>query len=90
MHAVLVRVTVHDREAAQQNLREELVPRVAQAPGFVAGYWVNPVEDRGRGQALVVFDSEEAAQAMAGMVQSPGPGNATIEAVEVCEVVAHA
>ena len=39
MHAVVVRVTVNDREAATQGLREDVVPAVSQAPGFVAGYW---------------------------------------------------
>jgi len=39
MHAVVVRVNIDDSEAATARLREEVVPRVSQAPGFVAGYW---------------------------------------------------
>jgi hypothetical protein len=39
MHAVVVKVTVNDREAAEKRLREEIIPRVAQLPGVVAGYW---------------------------------------------------
>ncbi len=39
MHAVVVKVTVNDREAAEKRLREEVVPRVSQLPGVVSGYW---------------------------------------------------
>jgi len=34
-----VTVTINDREAATSQLRENVVPAVSQAPGFVAGYW---------------------------------------------------
>ena len=37
MHAVVVRVTLSDDDAESlKELREQIVPRVAQAPGFVA------------------------------------------------------
>lgn len=50
MHAVLVSVTINDGEAATKYLRGEIVPRVEQAPGFVAGYWVRVENgDQGRG-----------------------------------------
>ena len=39
MYAVVVKITVNDREAAEKTLHEEVVPRVSQLPGFVAGYW---------------------------------------------------
>jgi hypothetical protein len=39
MHAVVVKVSIKDAEAAQQALEGQVVPRVKQAPGFVAGYW---------------------------------------------------
>ena len=39
MHAVVVKVKINDSEAAESHLREKTVPRVSQAPGFVAGYW---------------------------------------------------
>ena len=39
MHAVVARVKIGDVEKAQQGLRDEVIPRVSQAPGFVAGYW---------------------------------------------------
>jgi hypothetical protein len=38
MHGVVVRVTIKEPEPAEQALREQVVPRVSQAPGFVTGY----------------------------------------------------
>ena len=58
MHAVVVRVTINDREAAESTLREQVVPQVSQAPGFVAGYWTR--KDNA-GLSMVIFESEEAA-----------------------------
>ena len=40
MHAVVVQVTVHDPDSDTARLRDEIVPRVSQAPGFVTGYWL--------------------------------------------------
>jgi hypothetical protein len=39
VHAVVVTVTVNDLDASTSHLREQVVPGVSQAPGFVAGYW---------------------------------------------------
>jgi hypothetical protein len=39
MHAVVVKVTVNEAEVALSVLRDQVVPRVSQAPGFVTGYW---------------------------------------------------
>jgi hypothetical protein len=36
MHAVVVRSTLHDFEQGRKLLREEGIPRLSQAPGFVA------------------------------------------------------
>jgi hypothetical protein len=88
MHAVLVTVTIHDFEQGRAFLTEEIVPRVSQAPGFVAGYWVRAQEDQGR--SVIVFDSEEAARTVADQIRTQ-PGEAvTLESVDVGEVVAHA
>jgi hypothetical protein len=88
MHAVTVRVTIHDFEAGRKFLREELVPQVSQAPGFVAGYWVRVAENRGA--SIVAFESEEAAQAAAERIATRPPEAVTVDSVEVGEVVAHA
>ena len=85
MHAVIVSVTINDGEEATNHLRNEIVPRVKQAPGFVAGYWVRTGDDKGRG--TIVFESEDAARAVAGQIQQD-PGDAvTLESADVGEVV---
>jgi hypothetical protein len=87
MHAVVVNVTVHDRDAATASLNEQVVPRVSQAPGFVAGYWVGL--PGGKGTATIVFQSEEAASTAAEQLQPPGDF-VSFDSVEVGEVVASA
>ena len=87
MHAVVVRVTISDHEVAEGHLKENVVPGVSQAPGFVAGYWTRK-DDSGVG--MVIFESEDAAEAMSERVPSMVPDVVTLEDVEVCEVVAHA
>jgi hypothetical protein len=86
MHAVIVQVTINDGEEATKHLRSEIVPRVKQAPGFVAGYWVR-IEDGDKGRGTIVFESEDAARAVKDQIQQD-PGSAvTLDSVEVGEVV---
>lgn len=85
MHAVVISVTVRDREPAARALKE-VVPRVSQARGFVAGYWLSMPD--GKGLAVVVFDSQDAARTMA--EQMPPGEFVTFERVEVAEVAASA
>jgi hypothetical protein len=86
MHAVIVSVTINDGEEATQHLRNEIVPRVKQAPGFVAGYWVR-IEGGDKGRGTIVFDSEDNARAVADQIQQ-APGEAvTLDSVDVGEVV---
>jgi hypothetical protein len=87
VQAVVVKVTVSDPEAAESHLREQVVPGVSQAPGFVAGYWTRKDNS---GLAMVIFESEDAAKAMSERVPSMIPDVVTLEDVEVREVVAHA
>jgi hypothetical protein len=87
MHAVFVRVTIHDREQAEKALHEQVVPSVAGLPGLVAGYWLRPEE--GQGRSLVVFESEESAQRAAEGVRAMAPEFVTVDTVDVVEVVAH-
>jgi hypothetical protein len=79
----------HDDETAQTALQEQVVPRVQQLPGFVAGYWTRA---EGQGLSMVVFESEEHARQAADQVKANmPPGNAvTLDNVEVREVVASA
>jgi hypothetical protein len=89
MHAVVVRVTVNDTETAEKNLREQVVPRIKQMPGFMTGYWTR---SDGQGLSIVIFDSEENARQASDQVQANmPPGDAvTFESAEVREVVAQA
>ena len=88
MHAVVVKVTVNDREAAEQTLHEEVVPRVSQLPGFVAGYWTR--SEGADGLSMVLFDSEDDARAAAERVPQMITDAVSLESVEVRGVVAHA
>jgi hypothetical protein len=87
MHAVVVRVTINDETEADRGLREDVVPRVSGAPGFVAGYWTRKDNT---GLSMVVLESEEAATTMSEMVPSLVPDAVKLESVEVREVAAHA
>jgi hypothetical protein len=87
MHAVVVRVTINDEEEADQRLREDIVPRVSQAPGFVTGYWTRKDNN---GLSMVVFESEDAATTVSEMVPSMISDAVTVDSVEVREVAAQA
>jgi hypothetical protein len=89
MHAIAVAVKVNDREAATSNLRENVVPRISQMPGFVAGYWVGLGPEKG-GRAMIVFESEEAARDLESQIRSTAGDEVTFESIDVGEVVAHA
>jgi hypothetical protein len=93
MHAVVVRVTFNNVEAAEQMLHSEVVPTVSQIPGFKAGWWTR---DQGKtnGLGLMVFESEEAAQQVKQRLEAAeGPaGNDAVsfQGAEIREVVANA
>jgi hypothetical protein len=87
MHAVVLNVTVTDADAATAAVRDQVVPQVSGTAGFVTGYWIRL--DRGRGTAVVVFESEDAARSAAAEAQPPGDVIA-FDSVEVGEVVANA
>jgi heme-degrading monooxygenase HmoA len=91
MHAVVVKVTIGDFETARKGLREQVVPRASNAPGFVAGYWTRS-DDGGDGLSMIVFESEDAARAAAEQIRSGAvvPETVTLESVEIREVAEHA
>ena len=65
------------------------MPGVSQAPGFVGAYWTRSA-DGSNGLSMLVFDSEDAAQAMADRIGGMVPEGVTFESAEVREVVASA
>jgi hypothetical protein len=88
MHAVVFRVTIKDREKGMSFLNDQIVPGVSQAPGFVAGYWVNIGEDQGT--SVIVFESEDAAKQAMEQGGPPPEDAVTVESMDIGEVVAHA
>ena len=89
MHAVVVKASISDTESARKTLTEQVVPGVSNAPGFVAGYWTWS-GDQSNGQSMLVFESEEAAQAVADRIRGMVTEGAAVESTEVREVVASA
>lgn len=89
MHAVVVRVSISDTEAATRYLHERIVPGISQAPGFVTGHWMQ-WDDGSQGAAMMIFDSEDAASQAKEMIQPPPDDSAAIERLEIGEVVANA
>ena len=91
MHAVAASVSIqagHEDEALEF-LRTNVVPRVKESPGLVAGYWLAPAG--GHGYGLIVYESEEAARAAVEMARNaPQPESVTFDSIEMHEVVARA
>ena len=89
MHAVVVRVSIQDFETAKKGLKENVIPAVTQAPGFVAGYWTRS-DDGSNGIGMILFDSQGSADAASGQIRAGATDGVTVDDVEVREVVAHA
>ena len=90
MYAVVHTVTLTDRSAAEAALGE-VVPTVTGLPGFVAGYWV--ARTANEGVALVMFESEEAAQGFANFLKTaPDEPDTTLnrDSIDVGQVLASA
>jgi hypothetical protein len=87
MHAIVVRSTLHDAEQATTFLREQGIPRIKQAPGFIGAQWVRLGDNSGT--SMLTFETEEAAQAAVEQLRAnPPPGDAiTIDSAEIGEVV---
>lgn len=87
MHAVVSTVSIEDVAVARESLaglRLDLVPR---APGFVSGYWLEPVN--GIGMSVIVFETREHAEQAAAYPLPPLPG-VTPLTKEIREVYASA
>jgi hypothetical protein len=90
MHAALVNLTIDPDQApaAANALSRDLLPAIRSAPGFVAGYWLEPVD--GRGFSFVVFESEEQARRATPPVSDWAAPGVTIDDVDVRRVAATA
>jgi hypothetical protein len=86
MYAVLMTLTIDPGQApeAAAALTNDILPRIRSAPGFVAGYWLEPLQSKGF--SMVLFEAEDQAQASvppAGDWKAPG---VTIDSVDVRRV----
>jgi hypothetical protein len=94
MHALVVRVTIHNTDRTRDVLNSQVVPQVSAAPGFKNGYWTwASGGGETNGLSMIIFDSEEQARAAGDRVRSiaaDAPGDVTLDGVEVREVVASA
>jgi hypothetical protein len=87
VYAVVTTLTFNDRSAAEVEL-SEIVKRVSGMPGFIGGYWVALGADRGT--AIIAFDSQAAAQALATFAEDAPYASVTPETIQVGEVLARA
>ena len=90
MHALFVTVSIQPGhgDEAQAQLETNVVPRVKETPGAMAGYWLGPTPD-GHGTSIVLYEDEAAARAAAAALpNAPRPDFVTFDKVEVREVVA--
>ena len=90
MHAALVRLTIDADQApaAADALVSDILPTVRSAPGFVAGYWLEPAE--GQGFSIILFETEEQARETAPPATSWAAPGVTISGVEFRRVAATA
>jgi hypothetical protein len=86
VYAVLIEVDVSGvgRDEGLSALREQIVPAIAQLPGFQSGTWLTGNQE-GKGLSLTVWENREQAEAMA---QRFGPGSSPAASASVirCEV----
>lgn len=93
MHAI-VGTSEIDQSRTEQALgllTQGILPGISQAPGFVGATFARSADGR-IGRSMIVFESEEAAQAVAASVGDRLPPDAPVKivSVEVCEVIAQA
>jgi len=94
MWAMVVEVDVEDgrNDESEKVLNETTIPAVKSQEGFVRGMWLRSV-DRTSGRGVVVFDSEEHAQASKNLLSAQGPpAGAAVKvlSIDVFEIVAEA
>ena len=89
-NVVFVNVDATQADPARRGLHEHVIPRTSQTAGFVAGYWLEPVD--GKGISVTFWESEQAARDAAGRIQpdsSPTTG-VKLDRIETREVIGQA
>jgi hypothetical protein len=94
MHALVVRVTIHDADRTREVLNSQVVPQLSAAPGFKTGHWTwSTGGGELNGLSMVIYDSADNARSAGDLLRAIGaaaPDSVTVESVEVREVVASA
>jgi hypothetical protein len=82
VHAALLTLMIDPDQApaAADALVNDILPTVRSAPGFVAGYWLEPAD--GQGFSIVLFETEEQARESVPPVSSWAAPGVTISGVE--------
>jgi hypothetical protein len=90
MHAALIKLTIDPEQApaAASALTHDILPAIRNAPGFVAGFWLEPVD--GRGFSFVVFETEEQARRSTPPASSWAAPGVSIDEVDFRRVAANA
>ena len=94
MHALVVRVTIHNADRTREVLNSQVVPQVSGAPGFKTGYWTwSTGGGELNGLSMIIFESEENARAAGERIRAVADSardDVTLDSTEVREVVASA
>jgi hypothetical protein len=86
MYAALIRMTIDPAQApaAAAAFTQSILPRVRASDGFVAGYWVDPVD--GEGFGFVLFDTADQARHATPPASTWSAPGVTIRSVDVRRV----
>jgi hypothetical protein len=87
MHAVVATVSIKDPQVAREALASLRLSLVPKAPGFVSGYWLEPID--GIGMSIILFETKEQAGEAVAYPLPPLPG-VTPLTTEIREVYASA
>jgi hypothetical protein len=94
MHALVVRVAIHNADRTREVLNGQVVPQISGAPGFKTGYWTWSTGDGDlNGLSMIIFESEEQARTAGDRIKAvatAAPDDVTLNDIEVREVVASA
>jgi hypothetical protein len=90
VYAALVTLTIDSEQApaAANALVSDILPTVRSAPGFIAGYWMEPAG--GQGFSIVVFETEEQARDAVPPVTSWDTPGVSITGTDVRRVAVNA
>jgi hypothetical protein len=89
-NVVFVNVDASQADPARRGLHKQVIPRISQTAGFVAGYWLEPLD--GKGISVTLWESEQAAREAADLIQpdSSSTTGVKIDRIETREVIGQA